>query len=142
MKAIHLFDWKGLGQAAPLLNPISGLTDTEEGSLAGVTSFVEFFCGPGSLEMGEHSSFCNIFSLCWSCCCYNKVNLLFQRSLFLVISGATNRTFTHLFCFDYGLNKVFFFISSQSVVLQNIVFCHVKEVGVLCMETFFFTTQL
>ena len=49
VEAVHLCDWK-----------TSGLTATEEGSLAGDPSFVESFCKPKSSETGEYS-FCNIF---------------------------------------------------------------------------------
>ena len=42
MKAIQLCDQKGWHLAAPLLDPISGLTPTGEGSLVGDPSLVAF----------------------------------------------------------------------------------------------------
>ena len=58
VKAIHLCDQKGWSLTAPLLDLISGLTATEEGSLSGDPSLVKF--SPANLEsseMGERSSF-------------------------------------------------------------------------------------
>ena len=42
MKAVQLCDRKGWSLAAPLLDPIEGLTATGEGSLVGDSSPVEF----------------------------------------------------------------------------------------------------
>ena len=46
VKAIHLCDWKGWSLAPPLLDPVEGLTATEEGSLSGDHFLLEFFCEP------------------------------------------------------------------------------------------------
>ena len=46
VKAIHLCDRKGWSLAPPLLDPIWGLTATEEESLSGDCSFWSFFCKP------------------------------------------------------------------------------------------------
>jgi len=43
LKITHLCDWKGWNLAAPLLDPIYGLTATGEGSLVGGPYLVEFF---------------------------------------------------------------------------------------------------
>jgi len=53
VKAIHLCDQKGWSQAPPLLDPIFGLTATEEGSLPGGCSLWSF-CEPTTLV----STFC------------------------------------------------------------------------------------
>ena len=74
MKAIHLCDQKGWSLAAPLLDLISGLTATEEGSLSGDPSLVKF--SPANLEsseMGECFSFVTPFHLQWSLCCCTPV---------------------------------------------------------------------
>jgi len=42
VKAIQLSEWKAWSLAAPLLDPISGLTATEEGFLSGVAPFWSF----------------------------------------------------------------------------------------------------
>lgn len=67
MKGIQLYDWKGWSLAAPLLDIFYGLIATEEGSLSGDPSFVEFI--PVSLDLCRRASSlfpfpCNTFLLC------------------------------------------------------------------------------
>jgi len=54
VKAIHLCDRKGWGQAAPLLDPIKGLTASEEGSLSGDCSSWSLFDEPTTLVSTFH----------------------------------------------------------------------------------------
>jgi len=51
VKAIHLCDWKGWSLAPPLLDPIYGLTATEEGSFSGGCSLGSFLW---VYNCGEH----------------------------------------------------------------------------------------
>ena len=53
VKAIQLCDQKGWSQAAPLLDPIEGLTATKEGSFPGDCSLWSF-CEPTTLVSTFH----------------------------------------------------------------------------------------
>ena len=61
VKATHLCDWKGWSLAAPLLDPISGLTAPGEGFLVGDPSLVGFLCV--SLDLWRQVSILSCLSL-------------------------------------------------------------------------------
>jgi len=63
VKAVELCEWKGCSQAAPLLEPIPGLTAAGEGSLPGDGSSWSLFFGKPSILLCIVTDFTSIYSL-------------------------------------------------------------------------------
>jgi len=79
VKAIQVCDQKGWSQAAPLLDPIDGLTAAGEGSLSGDRSSWSF---SGAYNTGEHFHLSMII-------CSNAIILLSLTSLYTYWSSST-----------------------------------------------------